>query len=134
MDNMRFEGVTLLADDVASLARFYEDVLGFDVTEREADYVAFDGGGKRLAIFQRSGMSANTHDHPSYRESRRGQVVELNFECPTPEIVRTKYAELVGLGAVDIAAPVEKPWGHLAGFFGDPEGNIHSIFAVLPEA
>jgi len=133
MDEMKLEGITLLADDVAGLAHFYENVIGFTVTEREADYVAFDGGGKRLAIFLRSGMSANTFDHPSYREPRRGQSAELNFECPSPDVVREKYAELVERGAVSIAEPVEKPWGHVAGFFADPEGNIHSIFAVIAE-
>jgi len=133
MDDMKLEGITLLADDVAGLADFYENVLGFAVTERAPDYVAFDGGGKRLAIFLRLGMGANTFDHPSYREPHGGQSVELNFECSSPAVVREKYAELVERGAVSIAEPVEKEWGHVAGFFADPEGNIHSIFAVIPE-
>ena len=133
MDDMRFEGVTLLVDDVAVMAEFYENVLGFAVTERQDDYVAFDGGDKRLAIFRRSGRNEHTDD-PVYLEPRSGQTVELNFICPTPEIVRAKYAELVERGAVSIAEPVEREWGHLAGFFGDPEGNIHSLFAVLPDA
>jgi len=132
MDDMKFEGVTLLVDDVEIMAGFYENVLGFEVIERSPDYVAFDGGDKRLAIFRRTGRSEHTID-PVYLEPRSGQTVELNFICPTPEIVRAKYAELVGRGAVSISEPVEREWGHVAGFFGDPDGNIHSIFAVLPE-
>ena len=31
-----------------------------------------------------------------------------------------------------IAAPTERDWGHLTGFFADPEGNIDSLCAVLP--
>jgi len=129
---MTFEGITLLVDDVAAMAAFYENVLGFVVTEREADYVALDGGGKRLAIFTRSGRDDVTND-PVYLEPRSGQTVELNFICPSPEIVRRKYAELVEKGAVAIAEPAEREWGHLAGWFADPEGNIHSLFAVIPE-
>lgn len=34
---------------------------------------------------------------------------------------------------MNIAAPVVKPWGHTAGFFGDPEGNVHSLTTVNPE-
>ena len=129
---MTFEGITLLVDDVAGMAAFYENVLGFAVTERESDYIALDGGDKRLAIFQRRGRNDDTND-PVYLEPRSGQTVELNFLCPSPEIVRRKYAELVERGAVPIAEPAERAWGHLAGWFADPEGNIHSIFAVLPE-
>ena len=130
---MTFEGITLLVDDVAGMAAFYENVLGFAVTEREADYVALDGGDKRLAIFKRSGRNHDTND-AVYLEPRSGQTVELNFLCPSPEIVRRKYAELVERGAVAIAEPAEREWGHLAGWFADPEGNIHSLFAFLPEA
>jgi catechol 2,3-dioxygenase-like lactoylglutathione lyase family enzyme len=132
MDDMRFEGVTLLVDDVETMTGFYENVLGFEVTERSPDYVALDGGDKRLAIFKRAGRHDHTGDH-LYLEPRSGQAVELNFLCPTPEIVRTKFDELVELGAVPIAEPAEREWGHVAGSFADPEGNIHSLFALLPE-
>ena len=126
-----FEGVTLMADDVAGMAAFYEHGLGFDVAVREPDYVALATAGIRLAIFRRSGMLAHTHDHVSFRESRAGQAVELNFECATPEDVRTRFTELVANGATAIAEPAEQDWGHLTGFFADPEGNIHSLFATI---
>ena len=130
---MMLEGVTLLADDVAGMADFYEHALGFEVAVREPDYVALGGPvGVRLAIFRRAGMGAHTHDHPSFTTPRSGQAVELNFQCASPDQVRTRFAELVEHGAVAIAAPMERDWGHLTGFFADPEGNIHSLFAVLP--
>ena len=129
---MTFEGITLLVDDVAVMAAFYENVLGFTVLERTDEYVALDGGDKRLAIFRRTGRYDHTGD-ALYLRPRGGQTVELNFLCTTPEAVRTKFAELVERGAVAISEPTEREWGHLAGWFGDPEGNIHSLFAVLPE-
>jgi len=132
MDGMRFEGVTLLVEDVAVMAAFYENVLGFTVTERTDDYVALDGGDKRLAVFKRSGRYEHTGD-PVYLEPMSGKGVELNFLCPTPETVRSTFAELVERGAVPVSEPAEREWGHLAGWFADPEGNIHSLFAVLPE-
>lgn len=131
MDGITLEGVTLLATDVARMADFFEHVLGFEVQVRETQYVAIAGTGVRLAIFQRSGMGAHTHDHPSFGESRRGQAVELNFECATPDRVRQRYAEIVAGGAVAIAEPAERDWGHFTAFFADPEGNIHSLFAVI---
>lgn len=125
------EGVTLLADDVSAMAAFYEHGLGFDVAVRETDYVALATTGIRLAIFRRSGMRAHTSDHVSFREPRRGQATELNFECSTPDDVRARFTELVAHGATAIAEPAEQDWGHLTGFFADPEGNIHSLFATI---
>lgn len=132
MTGIVFEGVTMLADDVAGMAEFYEHALGFEVAVRETDYVALAGTGVRLAIFRRSGMSQHTHDHPSFRADRRGQSVELNFECDSPDQVRARFAELVRRGATAVAEPADREWGHLTGFFADPEGNIHSLFAVIP--
>jgi catechol 2,3-dioxygenase-like lactoylglutathione lyase family enzyme len=133
MNRIVFEGVTMLADDVAGMAEFYEHALGFEVVVREPDYVALGGTGVRLAIFRRSGMGQHTHDHPSFQAERRGQAVELNFECDSPEQVRERFAELVRLGAIAIAEPAERDWGHLTGFFADPDGNIHSLFAIIPD-
>ena len=134
MNTLALEGITLLADDVAAMAAFYEDALGFAVVTRETDYVALDSRtGVRLAIFRRAGMGQHTHDHPSFRSPRAGQAVELNFECATPELVRARFAALLERGSVAIAEPVEQDWGHVTGFFADPEGNIHSLFAVMEQ-
>jgi catechol 2,3-dioxygenase-like lactoylglutathione lyase family enzyme len=132
MDDLLLEGITILADDVAATARFYEHALGFAVVVREPDYVALESRtGVRLAVFRRSGMGAHTHDHPSFREPRRGQGFELNFECSTPAAVTERFADLVARGATAIAEPAPRDWGHVTGFFADPEGNIHSLFAVV---
>jgi uncharacterized glyoxalase superfamily protein PhnB len=122
----------VLADDVASLAAFYRDALGLRIEVSEANYVAFGGEGIRFAVFSRIGMGPNTHDHPDYRTRFTGQAFELNFECASAEDVKQRFANIVATGGRAIAEPVEKHWGHFTGFFADPEGNIHSLFAVLP--
>ena len=125
------EGITVLADDVARLAAFYRDALGLVPVVEEDHYSAFGGEGVRLAIFSRSGMGANTHDHPDYRTPFTGQAFELNFQCASRGEVDERFAWLSSHGAAPIAQPVETAWGHYTGFFADPEGNIHSLFAVL---
>lgn len=129
----KLEGITVLADDVAKLATFYRDALGLRVDIMEQDYVAFGGEGIRLAIFSRIGMSPNTHDHPDYRTQFTGQAFELNFECASTDDVIERFNHIVANGGRSIADPTKKHWGHFAGFFADPEGNIHSLFAVLAE-
>jgi lactoylglutathione lyase len=57
----------------------------------------------------------------------KGQAFELNFECDSPEDVRELYDDYVSKGAVGIAEPRIKDWGHTTAFFADPEGNIHKI-------
>ncbi|UJF31674.1 VOC family protein [Paenibacillus hexagrammi] len=133
MQLVKLEGITLLADDVARLARFYQDVLGFTIVIEEEHYVEFSGHtGVRLAICSKSLMAENTSGYSSFRESRKGQAVELNFQCDSPDQVYALYEQFVSKGAIDVTAPQIKSWGHTTGFFGDPEGNVHSIFAVNP--
>ncbi len=119
----------MLADDVAALAAFYERGLGLRVVVREEAYVAFGDEGIRFAIFSRPLMSGNTDDHPSYRTPFAGQAFELNFQCDDPDEVAHRYDEVIAAGATPAGRPALREWGQYAGFFADPEGNIHSLFA-----
>lgn len=129
---VRLEGVTLLANEVSVLAAFYRDVIGFEITVEEEHYAELKNEGVRLAICSRSLMADNTLRHESYIEPHRGQAVELNFECDSPEAVYELFEQYIAQGAVGITEPTVKAWGHTTAFFADPEGNIHSLFAVNP--
>ncbi len=126
---VRLEGITVLADDVAQLAAFYERALDLAVVAREESYVAFGGQGIRFAIFSRQLMAGNTDGHPSYATQFTGQAFELNFQCDTPAEVVRRYDEIVLAGATPAGRPALREWGQYVGFFADPEGNIHSVFA-----
>lgn len=132
MAQAALEGITVLADDVDRLAAFLEDGLGLPVAVREPHYVAFATPGVRLAIFRRGLMGASTDDHPSFRGPRGAQAFELNFECATVEEVEATYRTVLAHGATSIRPPSATSWRHVTAFFADPEGNIHSLFAVLP--
>lgn len=129
---VRLEGITVLADDVGALAAFYRDVLAFKAVVTEEHYVEFENDGIRLAICSKGLMADNTDQHPTFLEARKGQAFELNFECDSPNAVRERFAAFVAKGAVAITEPRVMPWGHTTVFFADPEGNIHSLFAVNP--
>ncbi|CQR59090.1 Glyoxalase/bleomycin resistance protein/dioxygenase [Paenibacillus riograndensis SBR5] len=129
---VKLEGITILALDVPRLTSFYRDVLGFKVLVEEDHYTEFENNGVRLAIFEAPLMADNTNGHHSFVEERRGQAFELNFECDSPEEVYIMYDDFVSKGATGITAPKVMSWGHTTGFFADPEGNIHSLFAVNP--
>lgn len=130
----RLEGVTVMTDDVARLTAFYRDVVGFPCLIAEPHYAEFQNEGVRFAICVKSLMADNTDGHPSFLEARRGQAFELNFECATPQAVHELYKEFVSKGAAPVTEPRVKSWGHTTAFFADPDGNIHSLFAVNPLA
>ena len=129
---VKLEGITIMADDVASLARFYRDVIGFRVAVEESHYVELENTGVRLAICSRPVLVDHTNNHHSYIDRRQGQAFELNFECDSPEAVHELFVQYVAKGAKPIVGPTVKSWGHTTAFFADPEGNIHSLFAVNP--
>ena len=129
---VKLEGITIMADDVAALARFYRDVIGFRAAVEEGHYVELENTGVRLAICSRPVLAENTNQHHTYIDKRQGQAFELNFECESPEAVSELFEQFVAKGAMPIAGPTLKSWGHTTAFFADPEGNIHSLFAVNP--
>jgi len=129
---VQLEGITVLSDDVTRLARFYREVLGFTTVIEEGHYAEFANDGVRLAICSKPLMADNTNGHFSFIEERKGQAFELNFQCESPEAVHNTYLEFVSKGAVSITEPKLMSWGHTTGFFADPDGNIHSLFAVNP--
>lgn len=129
---VQLEGITVLSNDVSRLASFYREVLGFQTVVEEGHYAEFENNGVRLAICSKPLMADNTNNHPSFTEEHKGQAFELNFQCSSPEEVYALYDEFVSKGATAITAPQIKSWGHTTGFFADPEGNIHSLFALNP--
>ncbi|SDX55140.1 VOC family protein [Paenibacillus sp. CF384] len=129
---IKLEGITILADDVASLASFYKNAIGFHASVEEEHYVELVNDGVRLAFCSRTLMAENTNNHRSFLDNRQGQAFELNFECDSPEAVYELLEQYVAQGAVAISEPTIKSWGHTTCFFADPEGNIHSLFAVNP--
>ncbi len=122
--------ITVLADDVPAMKRFYSEVLGFQVANDLGQYVEFENDGVRLAICARSVMLSAT-GHADFNQSRRGQSFELAFPCHSPAGVDDSYAAIVAKGATPVTAPATMPWGQRAAFFADPEGNIHELFADL---
>jgi uncharacterized glyoxalase superfamily protein PhnB len=97
------------------------------------EYVEFANDGVRFAICARSVMARAT-GHPDFETARRGQSFELAFSLDRPETVDRTYADILERGATPVAAPASMPWGQRTAFFADPEGNIHELFADLPQA
>ena len=123
--------ITILTNDVPRLTAFYRDVLRFEVKQDMGGYVEFHSDGVRFAVCARS-ILHEASGHPSYTEAHHGQCFELAFPCAEPAEVDRVYVEIVAHGATPIHAPENMPWGQRTAMFGDPDGNIHELFADLP--
>ncbi len=124
--------ITILTDDVPRLAIFYRDVLHFEVKTDLGGYVEFHSAGVRFAVCARS-ILREASGHAAYTDAPRGQCFELAFPCAEPAEVDRVYAEIVAQGAAPIHAPANMPWGQRTAMFADPDGNIHELFADLPQ-
>jgi CMP/dCMP kinase len=122
--------VTVLADDLQAMLRFYRDTLGFQPLNEMDGFIEFEHAGVRFALCAKTVMLQTTR-HPSYQENRGGQSFELALPAASPEDVDRLYIELLARGAAPICPPAAMPWGQHVAFFADPDGNIHEIFADL---
>lgn len=124
--------ITILTDDVPRLAGFYRDALGFAIKQDLGQYVEFESEGVRFAVCARSILHEASGD-ASYTEARRGHAFELAFPCDSPADVDRAYADILAKGAAPVHAPADMPWGQRTALFADPDGNIHELFADLPQ-
>lgn len=120
----------VITQNFDEMAKFYSDVLGFEVLTKMDNFVEFKNEGIRLAISTTEVMAGLT-DHASYAEEKKGQSLELAFLVNTPEDVNKTYTELINKGAIAVKEPADLAWGQRAAFFADPDGNIHEVFANL---
>lgn len=122
--------ITVMTDNVAAMKIFFRDVLGFQIVNDMDQYIEFENEGVRFAVCARSVLEQAT-GHADFKLPRGGQAFGLAFPCQSPADVDKSFAEIVTKGATPIAEPAPMPWGQHTGFFADPEGNIHELFADL---
>ena len=115
------------------MKHFYNNILGFSISEDLDEYIEFDCKGIRFAICSKSVMYKTT-GHPGYQEKGNSHNFELAFPIGSPEDVNHFFNELVKKGVTIIKKPEMMPWGRQTAFIADPDGNIHEIYSVQEES
>ncbi len=116
----------LLCEDIASMRRFYTEVMGFEIgNEVPGKWVEFHVGAQVLALRLRS----RPYDGPPPVSETAS--VQLAFRVP-PADIEAAVDQLVDLGVL-LLEPVTdfEFFGHRAFFFADPESNIIEIYAEV---
>ena len=124
---MRLDGIGLFVDDMATMVRFYRDVLGFEITEGEdAVNVYLIKDGTLFMLYERKNFEKMTSRKYEYLKGLNGHF-EIALYVDTFEEVDAEYARIISMGAQSVLEPTTEPWGQRTCYIADPEGNLIEI-------
>lgn len=124
---MKLDGVGLFVNDMATMIRFYRDVLGFEIKEGEnAVNVYLIKNGTLFMLYERKNFEKMTNRKYEYLNGLNGHF-EIALYVDTFEEVDSEYAKAVEKGAQSVLEPTTEPWGQRTCYIADPEGNLIEI-------
>lgn len=124
---MKLEGFGIFVKDMATMIRFYRDVLGFEIKEDENTsnvYLVKDG--TLFLLYRRTDFEKMTNRTFNYAVKINGHF-EIALGVDNYEAVDLKYKEVVSKGAIPVMEPTTEPWGQRTCYISDPEGNLIEI-------
>ena len=124
---MKRDGVGLFVNDMATMVRFYRDVLGFEIKEGEnAVNVYLIKNGTLFMLYERKNFEKMTNRKYEYLKGLNGHF-EIALYVDTFEEVDSEYAKAVEKGAQSVLEPTTELWGQRTCYIADPEGNLIEI-------
>lgn len=124
---MKLDGIGLFVRDMATMIRFYRDVLGFEIKESEdAVNVYLIKDGTLFMLYERKNFESMTNRKYEYINGFNGHF-EIALYVNTFEEVDKRFAEVVGKGATPVLEPTTMKWGQRTCYIADPEGNLIEI-------
>ena len=124
---MRLDGYGLFVNDMATMIRFYRDVLGFEIKENEnTDNVYLIKDGTLFLLYGRKDFEKMTSRKYEYIKGLNGHT-EIALYVDSFEEVDAEYEKAISKGAISVLGPVTEPWGQRTCYIADPEGNLIEI-------
>ncbi len=124
---MRLDGFGLLVNDMARMIRFYRDVLGFEIREKEdTENVYLVKDGTLFLLYGRKDFEKMTNHQYEYVKGLNGHS-EIALYVDTFKEVDEAFARAVANGAEPVLGPTTEPWGQRTCYIADPEGNLIEI-------
>ena len=124
---MKLDGIGLFVEDMATMVRFYRDVLDFEIKEGEdAINVYLIKDGTLFMLYERKNFEGMTSRKYEYLKGLNGHF-EIALYVDTFEEVDKRFAEVVSKGATPVLEPTTEPWGQRTCYIADPEGNLIEI-------
>ena len=124
---MRLDGYGLFVKDMATMIRFYRDVLGFEIKEEEnTDNVYLVKDGTLFLLYGRKDFETLTGKRYEYLKGINAHS-EMALYVDSFSQVDEEYQKAIDNGATSLLEPTTEPWGQRSCFIADPEGNIIEI-------
>ena len=124
---MRLDGYGLFVNDMATMIRFYRDVLGFEIKENEnTDNVYLIKDGTLFLLYGRKDFEKMTSKRFEYLQGINTHS-EMALYVDTFQEVDEQYQNAISKGATSLLEPTTEPWGQRTCFIADPEGNVIEI-------
>ena len=124
---MRLDGYGLFVKDMATMIRFYRDVLGFEIKEEEnTDNVYLVKDETLFLLYGRKDFETLTGKRYEYLKGINAHS-EMALYVDSFSQVDEEYQKAIDNGATSLLEPTTEPWGQRTCFIADPEGNIIEI-------
>ncbi|SCZ81117.1 VOC family protein [Acidaminobacter hydrogenoformans] len=124
---MKLDGFGIFVKDMATMVRFYRDVLNFEIQEEDnASNVYLIKDGTLFLLYRRTDFEKMTNRTFGYTNNINGHF-EIALSVENYEAVDLAFKEVVSKGAIPVLEPVTEPWGQRTCYISDPEGNLIEI-------
>ncbi len=124
---MRLDGFGIFVNDMATMVRFYRDVLNFEIQEDENTsnvYLVKDG--TLFLLYRRTDFEKMTNRTFNFANKINGHY-EIALSVDNYEAVDRTFKEVLSKGAIPVLEPTTEPWGQRTCYIADPEGNLVEI-------
>lgn len=122
--DQRLSVLTIAADDLPAMKRFYEDVFGWKPVASNNDIVFYKMNGFLLSLCKREPLAEFIGISP---EGNGFRGVTFGYNVPTDDEVRKLYELAKAKRVTIISEPQQPPFGGLFFYFTDIEGNILEV-------
>ena len=124
---MRLDGFGIFVKDMATMVKFYRDVLEFDIKEDEnTENVYLVKDGTLFLLYGRKDFGTMTGRTFGFANGINGHY-EIALQVENFAEVDIAFEKVVAKGAEPILVPTTAPWGQRTCYVADPEGNLIEI-------
>ena len=120
----RISVLTIGADNLPAMRKFYNEKLGWKPIAENQDIVFYKLNGFLFSIAKKKELANFIGVNP---ESSGFRSVTFGYNVPTEKEVRELYKKLKDNGVKILKEPTEPPFGGLFFYFEDIEGNILEV-------
>jgi lactoylglutathione lyase len=117
--------VILAVEDLARSVAFYTTAFACTEAVSSPSYVELEiGGSVRLGLYEQAGFGRNIGRLPASLAPGDISRTELYFRV---DAMAAASAKLEAAGARVLSDAQQRPWGEIAAYYADPDGNVIAI-------